>query len=129
MFRLFLLFVLVPVIELALLIQIGTWIGVWETVALVILTAVVGAYLVRLEGLGVLFRIQEAILSGTFPKEELLDGAMILVAGALFLTPGFLTDILAFLMVFPLTRPWMKALLRAYLRRRIRRLNIHIHRF
>ncbi len=128
-FRLFLLFTVVPVVELALLIKIGTVIGTMNTVALVILTAVVGAYLVRMEGIGVINRFQESVLQGKFPAEEIIDGAMILVAGALLVTPGVFTDLIGFLLVFPVTRRVMKELLMRYLRKRISRMDIHIHRF
>jgi UPF0716 protein FxsA len=81
--RLFLLFSIVPVIELGLLIYVGGEIGVFNTVAIVLLTAIAGAYMVRQEGIGVVYRIQNSLASGIFPAEELLDGALVLVAGAL----------------------------------------------
>jgi UPF0716 protein FxsA len=119
LFRLFLLFAVIPVVELAILISVGQKIGVLNTVAVVILTAAVGAYMVRMEGLGVLSRIQKNLAEGAFPAEELIDGAMVLVAGALLLTPGFFTDVLGFLMVFPTSRTVIKRWLRRYLEHRI----------
>jgi UPF0716 protein FxsA len=72
-----------------------------------------------MEGLGVLSRIQKNLAEGAFPAEELIDGAMVLVAGALLLTPGFFTDVLGFLMVFPTSRTVIKRWLRRYLEHRI----------
>ncbi len=118
-FRLFLLFSIVPVIELSLLIYVGTEIGVWYTVSVVILTAVIGAYMVRTEGTGVAYRIQNNLREGVFPAEELIDGAMVLVAGALLLTPGFLTDITGFLFVFPASRGLIKDILKRFMKKRI----------
>ncbi len=104
MFHLFLLFAVIPMIELSLLIKVGSHIGLFNTIAIVILTAVVGAYMVKMEGLGVMYRIQKSMQEGIFPEDELINGMMILVAGALLLTPGFFTDVIGFLMVFPFTR-------------------------
>lgn len=123
-FKLFLLFTIIPVIELTLLIKIGTLIGTLNTVMLVIFTAVVGAYLVRMEGLGVIYRFQQNMQEGRFPGEEILDGAMILVAGALLVTPGVATDIIGFLLVFPSSRRMIKISLRRYIERRISTVNI-----
>jgi UPF0716 protein FxsA len=119
LFKLFFLFAVVPVVELAILISVGQKIGVLNTVAVVILTAAVGAYMVRMEGLGVLYRIQKNLAEGAFPAEELIDGAMVLVAGALLLTPGFFTDVMGFLMVVPASRSVIKRWLRRYLEHRI----------
>ncbi len=81
--------------------------------------------MVRMEGIGVLYRIQRDLNEGTFPADELLNGAMILVAGALLLTPGFFTDLIGFLMVFPATRELIKPPLKKYFDKRIS--DIHIH--
>ena len=104
MFHLFLLFAIIPMIELALLIKVGSYFGLFNTIAIVILTAVIGAYMVKMEGLGVMYRIQKSMQEGIFPEDELINGMMILVAGGLLLTPGFFTDVIGFLMVFPFTR-------------------------
>ena len=125
-FKLFLIFALVPVAELSVLIYVGSHIGTLNTIAIILLTAVVGAYMVRLEGLGVLYRIQTDLARGVFPAEELVNGAMILVAGALLLTPGFFTDIAGFLMVFPATREFLKPALKKYLKKRISDISIHM---
>ena len=123
-FKLFLLFTIIPVIELTILIKIGTLIGTLNTVMLVIFTAMAGAYLVRMEGLGVIYRFQQNMQEGRFPAEEILDGAMILVAGALLVTPGVATDIIGFLLVFPSSRRMIKISLRRYIERRISTINI-----
>jgi UPF0716 protein FxsA len=125
-FKLFLIFAIVPVIELSVLIYVGSYIGTLNTIVIILLTAVVGAYMVRMEGIGVLYRIQRDLKNeAVFPAEELINGAMILVAGALLLTPGFFTDLAGFLMVFPATRELIKPPLKKYLSKRVS--DIHIH--
>jgi len=106
--KLILLFTAVPLIELFILVKLGTVMGVWPTVGLVILTGVIGAYLVRLQGIKVATRIKEKIESGRMPTEELWNGAFLLVAGATLITPGLITDILGFTMLIPLTRSVLK---------------------
>ncbi len=128
-FRLFLLFTLVPVIELSLLIKVGSIIGTLNTVFIVILTAIIGAYMVRLEGLGVMYRIQQDMREGIFPAEELINGMMLLTAGALLLTPGFFTDVIGFLMVFPVTRNYLKRIARRYIDKKMADTHIEINRF
>lgn len=123
-FKLFLIFAIIPVVELALLIKVGSIIGILNTIIIVILTAIIGAYMVRLEGLGIIYRIQNNLTAGIFPAEELIDGMMILIAGALLLTPGFFTDVIGFLMVFPASRILIKRIVRRYLENRIS--SIHI---
>lgn len=118
-FYLFLLFVFVSVIELALLIKVGEIIGILNTVVIILLTAFIGAYMVKLEGLGVMRRIQQNICKGIFPAEELINGVMILIAGALLLTPGFFTDVIGFLMVFPVSRNLIKRVAKSYIKKRI----------
>ncbi len=127
-FKLFLIFALVPVIELALLIKIGSFIGTFNTIIIVILTAISGAYMVKLEGLVVMYRIQKNMHEGIFPGEELINGMMILIAGALLLTPGFFTDVIGFLMVFPVSRDFIKKIARRYIEKKISSGDIHIHK-
>ncbi|GBD99626.1 phage T7 F exclusion suppressor FxsA [bacterium BMS3Abin07] len=97
----------------------GSVIGTLNTIAIVILTAIIGAYMVRLEGIGVWLRIRRNLMDGIFPADDLINGAMILIAGALLLTPGFITDIIGFLMVFPVTRGFIKKILKRYFDGRI----------
>ena len=95
------LFILVPLIEIYALIQVGSLIGASTTIILVVSTALLGASLVRLQGLGALARIHAAMEQGQVPAVPLVEGAMLLVAGALLLTPGFFTDALGFLILVP----------------------------
>ena len=104
---LFLLFLAVPLIEIALFIQVGGFIGLWWTLGIVILTAVLGAALVRSQGLAVLSQIGSSIGQMQDPTEPLAHGAMILFSGALLLTPGFFTDIVGFLLLVPGVRGWI----------------------
>jgi len=99
--RLFLLFTLIPLLELYLLIRIGGVVGVWPTVALVVLTGALGAALTRIQGLRVLRRVQDQWGQGRVPTEELIDGLLILIAGAVLLTPGLITDGLGFFLLSP----------------------------
>ncbi len=113
---LFLVFVAVPLIEIALFIQIGGWLTLWPTLALVVITAVIGTALVRRQGLQVLRDAQRALDELGDPLAPLAHGAMILFAGALLLTPGFLTDAFGFVLLIPAVRI---ALLRWAVRNRI----------
>lgn len=128
-FKLFLIFAVIPVIELALLIKIGSVIGTLNTIIIVILTAVAGAYMVKLEGIAVMYRIQENMQQGTFPAEELINGMMILMAGVLLLTPGFFTDVVGFLMVFPVSRGVIKRIAGRYIKKRMSSTDVQIRRF
>lgn len=101
---LFLAFLLVPLIEIALFIQIGGAIGLWPTLAIVILTAVLGTWLVRTQGLMAMGQLRSSFSELRDPSEPLAHGAMILVAGALLLTPGFFTDAVGFLLLTPPVR-------------------------
>jgi UPF0716 protein FxsA len=100
----FLLFLLVPLAELWFLIKVGGWIGALPTVALVVLTAVIGATLARIQGLATLQRLQSAMARGEAPAVELLEGVLLLIGALLLLTPGFFTDALGFACLLPFTR-------------------------
>jgi UPF0716 protein FxsA len=113
------LFLAVPLAELYVLIQVGQLIGVLETIGLLILISVVGAWLAKREGLGVLRRMQAAINAGRVPGTELIDGFLILLAGAFMLSPGFLTDMVAILLLLPPVRAAVRRTLRRRLARRI----------
>lgn len=101
---LLLLFIIVPIIEVFILIQVGQVIGAWWTVGLVVLTAIIGSLLLRMEGLATLFRLQNTLGRGEVPAFELMEGALLLVGGALLLTPGFFTDAIGFTCLLPWTR-------------------------
>jgi UPF0716 protein FxsA len=112
-------FIVVPLAELYVILQVGQAIGVLDTIGLLILISVVGAWLAKREGIGVLRRIQRSIEAGRVPGTELIDGFLILLAGALMLTPGFLTDILAILLLLPPVRVVVRRQLRRVFARRI----------
>jgi UPF0716 protein FxsA len=101
---LLLLFLIVPLAEIYLLIKAGGAIGALNTVALVVFTAVVGAWLLRLQGLATLRRVQLSLEQGELPETALIEGVMLLLAGALLLTPGFITDIVGFVLLVPSSR-------------------------
>ena len=116
---LILLFIGVPFAEIYVLLQVGHAIGVLNTLAVLVLVSVVGAWLAKREGLGVLRRLQAAVNAGRVPGTELIDGFLILLAAALMLTPGFLTDIVAILLLLPPVRAVVRHELRRRLARRI----------
>ena len=101
---LLLLFLLVPVVELYLLIKVGGVIGAFPTVVLVVLTAVIGAALARHQGLATLQRLQATMARGEAPALEMFEGVLLLAGALLLLTPGFLTDLLGFACLIPVTR-------------------------
>lgn len=101
---LFLVFLVVPLIEIYLLLVIGGIIGPIPTVAMVVFTAVLGAWLLRIEGFHTWFRLQQSLAQGKIPALEIVEGPILLVGGALLLTPGFFTDALGFLCLVPSTR-------------------------
>lgn len=117
--RLALLFVVVPLVELAFLIQVGSWVGVWPTVGLVFLTGILGATLARAEGLRTLWAFRRELASGKLPGQPLLDGLCILVGGALLLTPGFVTDLAGFALLLPPTRRLLQKGIKGRLRKMI----------
>jgi len=114
-------FVVVPLVEIYLLIQVGQVIGPWWTIGLLVADSLLGGYLVRREGGRAWRALQAALRAGTMPARELADGALILVGGTLLLTPGFATDVLGFLLLLPLTRPLARRLLTRFLARRLLR--------
>ena len=101
---LFLLFILIPPIEIALFIVVGSHIGLWPTLGIVLVTAVIGASLVSRQGRAEYARLRSEFAAGQFPAKPLVHGAMILVAGALLVTPGFLTDVVGFALLSPQIR-------------------------
>ena len=104
MLKLLLAFTIIPIIEIYLLIEIGSIFGVLTAITLVILTGFLGAFMARMQGLQTLFRIQESLREGRMPSGELLDALLIVLAGLVLLTPGFLTDSVGFLLLIPTTR-------------------------
>ena len=106
--KLFLAFTIIPVVEIYLLIEIGSAFGVFTSIALVVFTGFLGAYLARIQGLQTLFRIQKSLREGRMPSAELLDALLIGIAGLVLLTPGFLTDTVGFVLLIPSTRNAIK---------------------
>jgi UPF0716 protein FxsA len=123
---LFLLIIIIPALDISVLLFSGKMIGVWPTLAFIILTGVIGAYLAKREGLQTIRRAQEQLRYGQIPGEAVLDGICILIGGTLLLTPGFITDLLGFLMLFPPTRKLFKFFMKNSFRKWIDRGNIKI---
>lgn len=101
---LLIIFIAVPVIEIGLFIQVGGAIGVLATLAVVVVTAVIGTYLLRLQGLNIVMKVQSQLQNGQMPVQDLIHGAFIVVAGLLLLTPGFFTDFIGFSLFIPQVR-------------------------
>lgn len=119
-------FIVVPIVEIALLVHVGGWIGAWETVGLVVLTAVIGTVLFRTQGFIVLTRAQDTLAHGGFPAQELFDGVCILIAGVLLLTPGFVTDGIGLALLVPGLRNLIgRAVWRALLRSNRFEMRVH----
>jgi UPF0716 protein FxsA len=108
---LILLFIVVPIAELAVIIQIGSLIGVWWTIALLIADSILGSLLMRHQGRAVWRRFQAAIAEGRVPARETIDGVLVIFGGALLLTPGFITDILGLVFLLPPTRAVLRRVL------------------
>lgn len=117
--RLLALFILIPFIELAILIKVGSKIGFWPTMSVVVITGIVGAALARYQGFIILEKIRSEVNFGRVPAEKLLDGLLVLIGGIVLLTPGFLTDLFGFLLLVPFTRGRIKSLLRKKLEQKI----------
>lgn len=105
----------IPLLEIAVFIQVGGVIGLWPTLAIVIATAILGAWQLRAQGLATLMRARARLDQGRLPTHELFDGACLLVAGALLLTPGFVTDAAGFLLFLPPVRNVLREMLSRYM--------------
>lgn len=117
--KLFILFITVPLIELFLFLLIGQRIGIGATFGLVLLTGLLGATLARSQGLRALTRYRESLAQGRLPHDAVIDGLLILVAGALLLTPGFLTDTIGFLLLVPQSRALVRERIEASLKQKL----------
>lgn len=104
-----LLFILTPIVEIAVFIQVGGIIGLWPTLGLVVATAIVGTALLRRQGLATMRSARESLARGEFPVNEIFDGACLLASGLLLLTPGFITDFLGALLLAPIFRAAIRA--------------------
>jgi UPF0716 protein FxsA len=110
--KLFLAFTLIPFSELYLLIKIGYYLGAFNTILVVIVTGLLGAYLAKLQGIKTMMRVRESLNRGELPAEEMLDAVLIFVAGIVLITPGFITDLAGLGILIPNTRSWFKRWLR-----------------
>lgn len=125
--RLFLIFTLVPIIEIWLLIQVGSEIGPLPTVAILLAISMAGAWLARSQGFRIILAIREELAMGRMPAAHFLDGALILAGGILLLTPGFFTDLIGLFFLIPVTRDLLKGWLGIWLEQKLRQGNFVIH--
>jgi UPF0716 protein FxsA len=112
------LFIVIPIVELYVIIQIGSLIGVWPTIALLLADAILGSMLLRHQGRGAWRRFNAALAERRFPGKEVADGLLIAIGGTLLLTPGFVTDIVGAIFLIPPTRAIVRRLMRGYVGRR-----------
>ena len=120
LFKLFLAFTIIPIIEIYILIKIGSIFGAFISIIMVIITGIIGAYLARIQGLNTFLSIKDSLNAGKLPSGELLDAVLILVAGIFLLTPGFLTDSIGFMLLIQTTR----TLIKFWLQRRFKTKNM-----
>jgi len=125
--KLLFLFIITPIVELFLLIEIGKAIGTLEIIGLTIASGIIGAALAKSQGFSVLRKMQKEMAEGRIPTANLMDGFMILIGGILLLTPGVLTDAIGFLFLIPWTRVLVKGLLMKWIIYKIHKDQIHIH--
>lgn len=123
------LFVIVPVTELYILIEVGKKIGSLTTIGIIILTGIIGAYLVKSQGFMILRKIQNDLNEGIMPGDSLIQGAIILAGGILLLTPGFVTDIVGFIFLIPVSRNIVKKYLLKWLQGKIKEGNFYFKEF
>ncbi len=127
--KLLILFVIVPVTELYILIEVGKKIGSLTTIGIIILTGIIGAYLVKSQGFMILRKIQNDLNEGIMPGDSLIQGAIILAGGILLLTPGFVTDIIGFIFLIPASRRVVKKYLLKWLKGKIKEGNFYYREF
>lgn len=113
----FIVFVVLPLSELILLLKVGAWIGLWKTIGIILVTALVGATMWRSQGLSLLWAIRDRLRRNELPAREMIEGVLVLVGGAFFLTPGFITDTMGFVLLIPTTRTIVLGWLREWLER------------
>lgn len=123
--KLLLLFIIVPIVEIYVLIEIGRKIGTWSTIGIIILTGILGAYLVKSQGFLILRKIQNDLNEGILPGDSLIQGAIILAGGILLITPGFITDTIGFVFLIPTGREVVKKYLLKWLKGKIKEGNFY----
>jgi UPF0716 protein FxsA len=119
-------FLLTPIIEIYVIVQVGQAIGAWQTVALLLIESAIGVWLLRREGGRAWQQLRLALNQARVPARELADAALVLIGGTLLITPGFVTDVVGFFCVLPVTRPLARRLLLAYISRRVARGTIRV---
>lgn len=124
--RLFILFTLVPLVELYLLIKVGSHLGAEATILLIVLTGGVGALMARMQGFQVIVQIRERLREGVLPADELLAGGLIVVGGLLLVTPGLLTDVVGLALLLPFVRSRVVVWIKDFMRRKIQEGHVHI---
>ena len=127
--KLLILFIIVPVAELYILIEVGKKIGSLSVIGVIILTGILGAYLVKSQGFMILKKIQNDLNEGILPGDSLIQGAIILAGGILLLTPGFITDIVGFIFLMPFSRKVVKNYLLKWLKGKIKEGNFYYREF
>jgi len=123
--KLMALFVLVPIVELFILLEVGKNIGVIFTITIVIFTGVFGAYLVKTQGFNLLFSIKTKINSGVIPTDSLIEGLLVLIGGTFLITPGLITDIIGFLLIIPQSRIFIFKYVKRWIMHKIREHDIY----
>lgn len=116
---LFVVFIVFPLLELYVVIQVGSLIGVWPTIALLVVDSLIGAWLLKREGMRAWRALRARLDAGRMPGTELADGVLVVFGGALMLTPGFVTDALGILLILPFTRPLFRRLVTAWTAHRV----------
>lgn len=124
--RLILIFIIVPLMEILLLIEIGSRIGTLNTISIIIVTGILGGYMMRQQGFAILTNIRMNLSQGRMPTGELINGALVLVGGILLLTPGFFTDAVGFVLLIPTTRGLVRKKIQLLIQRKIESGDIHI---
>jgi UPF0716 protein FxsA len=119
-------FLLTPILEIYVIVQVGQAIGAWQTVALLLIESAIGVWLLRREGGRAWQELRLALNQARVPARELADAALVLIGGTLLITPGFVTDVVGFFCVLPFTRPLARRVLLAYISRRVARGTIRI---
>lgn len=127
--RLLLLFILLPAADLALLLYIGTRVGLYSTLLIIVVTGFSGAILYRTQSWYTIQRTRQAVQNGQIPDNEIIDGVFILAGAALLVTPGLITDFLGFMALLPVTRNWLKGRAKRWLRNKMDNGTITVQRF
>jgi len=127
--KLLILFIIIPGVELYILIEVGKKIGSLPTIGIIVLTGILGAYLVKRQGFMILKKIQNDLNEGIMPGDSLIQGAIILIGGVLLLTPGFITDIIGFVFLIPVSRLVVKKYLLKWLKGKIKEGNFYYRGF